>query len=125
MTGDGSGIAATLATWVAGGLELGGLTVLVLGVVLTTIRFMGRGFGGQGWGEAHGRYRADLGRAILTGLELLVAADIAGTVAAPLDIRNVAALGLVVLIRTFLSFALSVEINGRWPWQGEGIPSSR
>jgi uncharacterized membrane protein len=86
----------------------------------TTATFLHRGAAGENWGGAYRRYRADLGRAILLGLELLVAADIAGTVAAPLDLRNIAALALVVLIRTFLSFSLEVEINGRWPWQGAG-----
>ena len=50
-------------------------------------------------------------------LELLVAADIVATVTAPLSVESLAALGLVVLIRTFLSFSLEVEIKGRWPWR--------
>ena len=59
----------------------------------------------------------------MLGLELLVAADIVGTVAAPLDLASIGALGLVVLIRTFLSFSLEVEIKGRWPWrEGEERP---
>lgn len=106
------------AEWIAEGLEAAGLLVLVAGVLATSAVFLRRGFG-TGWGVAYPRYRADLGRAILVGLELLVAADIAGTVAAPLDLQNIAALALVVLVRTFLSFSLEVEINGRWPWQGE------
>jgi uncharacterized membrane protein len=108
------------AEWIAQGLEAAGLAVLVLGALATTGMFLRRGVAERDWGGAYGRYRADLGRAILLGLELLVAADIAGTVAAPLDLRNIAALGIVVLIRTFLSFSLEVEINGRWPWQGTG-----
>jgi uncharacterized membrane protein len=87
-------------------------------VLVTTALFLRRGVATRGWTEAYQRYRADLGRAILLGLELLVAADIAGTVAAPLDLQNIGALALVVLIRTALSFSLEVEINGRWPWQG-------
>jgi uncharacterized membrane protein len=58
-----------------------------------------------------------LGQAILLGLEFLVAADIIGTVAVDPTFRNVGILGAVVAIRTFLSFALEVEIQGRWPWQ--------
>lgn len=62
-------------------------------------------------------YRGDLGRAILLGLEFLVAADIVGTVVVDPTFAHLGVLGLIVLIRTALSFALEVEINGRWPWQ--------
>jgi uncharacterized membrane protein len=117
-----SGPIGVAAEWIAQGLEAAGLLVLVAGAVATSAIFLRRGLAAGGWAEAYGRYRADLGRAILLGLELLVAADIAGTVAAPLDLRNIAALGVVVLIRTFLSFSLELEINGRWPWQGAGPP---
>jgi uncharacterized membrane protein len=54
------------------------------------------------------------------GLELLVAADIVGTVVAPLHLGTIAALGLVVVIRTVLSLSIEVEINGRWPWRMGG-----
>ncbi len=60
-----------------------------------------------------------LGRALLLGLEILVAADIVRTVALEATLQSVAVLGLLVLIRTFLSWALVVEIEGRWPWQPE------
>jgi uncharacterized membrane protein len=60
-----------------------------------------------------------LGRALLLGLEILVAADIIRTVALEATLESVAVLGLLVLIRTFLSWALVVEIEGRWPWQPE------
>jgi uncharacterized membrane protein len=59
-----------------------------------------------------------LGRALLLGLEILVAADIVRTVALEATLESVVVLGLLVLIRTFLSWALVVEIEGRWPWQG-------
>jgi len=61
--------------------------------------------------------RLRLGRGILLGLELLIAADIIHTVAVDLTFKSVGVLAVVVLIRTFLSFALEVELNGRWPWQ--------
>ncbi len=61
--------------------------------------------------------RQRLGRAILLGLELLVAADIINTVGVDPTLRSVAVLGGVVMIRTFLSFSLEVEIEGRWPWR--------
>ncbi len=113
------------AEWITAGLEAAGIAAIVIGVVVTTAVFLRDGLraGGGAWEDAYERYRADLGRAILLGLELLVAADIVGTVAAPLDLRSVAALGLIVLIRTFLSFSLEVEIKGRWPWrEGEARP---
>jgi uncharacterized membrane protein len=62
-------------------------------------------------------YRQNLGRAILLGLELLVAGDIIKTVAVSPTLQNMAVLGAIVIIRTFLSFSLELEINGRWPWQ--------
>lgn len=63
------------------------------------------------------RYRVVLGKTLLVGLELLVAADIINTVTADLTLTNLAALGGLVLVRTFLGWTLSVEIEGRWPWQ--------
>ena len=70
--------------------------------------------------QSEGAYRAlkvHLGKALLLGLEILVAADIVRTVALEATLQSVAVLGLLVLIRTFLSWALVVEIEGRWPWQ--------
>ena len=63
------------------------------------------------------RYRHFLGQWLLLGLELLVAADVIRTVALDLNLEGVVSLGLLVLIRTFLSWALIVEMEGRWPWQ--------
>jgi len=68
-------------------------------------------------------YRQSLGRSILLGLELLVAADIVRTVAVHPTLESVAILGGIVLIRTFLSFSLEAEISGRWPWQ-KRVPDS-
>jgi uncharacterized membrane protein len=64
-------------------------------------------------------YRQLLGRSILLGLELLVAADIIRTVAVTPTFQSVGVLAVIVLIRTFLSFSLELEITGRWPWQKE------
>jgi len=68
-------------------------------------------------GEAYRVFREQLGRSILLGLEFLVAADIIRTVAVTPDARSVAVLGGIVLIRTFLSFSLQLEVTGYWPWQ--------
>ena len=67
--------------------------------------------------KAVGNLRSSLGRAILLGLEFLVAADIINTVAVQPTLGSVAVLAGIVAIRTFLSFSLETEIEGRWPWQ--------
>ena len=72
----------------------------------------------EGPGEAvYSAIRADLGRGILLGLELLIAADIIGTVVVEPTLANLAVLGGIVLIRTFLSFALEAELRGHLPWR--------
>ena len=63
-----------------------------------------------------------MGRAILLGLEFLVAADIIHTIAVDPTFTSVGVLSIVVLVRTFLSFTLDVELEGRWPWQQQRAP---
>jgi len=65
------------------------------------------------------RYKRSLGRALLLCLEILVAADIVRTIALDTTLASVIALGLLVVIRTFLSWSLVLEIEGRWPWRVE------
>ena len=101
---------------VATALELFGVAVIVASVLLTTIKFA-YDLAGESRKEAYDGYRANLGRGILLGLELLVGADIIATVTAPLTWESVGLLGVIVLIRTFLSFSLETEIEGVWPWQ--------
>jgi uncharacterized membrane protein len=98
------------------GLVIDGLGVLaiVLGILLATLRFAA---GTRREGNSYRQYRQDLGRGILLGLEFLVAADIIRTVAVTPTLQGVLILGLIVLIRTFLSIGLQVEVEGRWPWQ--------
>ncbi|TAJ96197.1 MAG: DUF1622 domain-containing protein [Reyranella sp.] len=67
--------------------------------------------------DAYHGLRADLGRSMLLGLEFLVIADIIGTVAIEPTLYNLAVLAVIVAIRTLLSFALELEVSGRWPWQ--------
>ena len=67
--------------------------------------------------SAYRRLRNLSARILLLGLELLVAADIVRTVALEPSLESVAVLGLLVVIRTLLSWSLIVEIEGRWPWQ--------
>ena len=70
--------------------------------------------------DSYDRFRRQLGRAILLGLEFLVAADIIRTVAEIPSLEKVTVLAIIVVIRTFLSFTLEVEISGQWPWQKKG-----
>jgi uncharacterized membrane protein len=100
----------------AHGLEVAGVAIIAGGIALATLWFVRDGRAAA-WRDAYERYRANLGRGILLGLELLVGADIIGTITAPLTFQSVGLLGVVVLIRTFLSFSLETEIEGCWPWQ--------
>ena len=92
-----------------------GVLVIVVGALLSTYRFLFRRQ--EGPANSYRLYRQDLGRAILLGLEFLVAGDIIRTVAVAPTLDNVMILGLIVLIRTFLSMALQLEVEGRLPWQ--------
>lgn len=67
--------------------------------------------------QAYRQFRVRLGKALQLGLEILVAADIVRTIALDPTLGNVAVLGILVLIRTFLSWSLFVELEGRWPWK--------
>ena len=100
----------------ATGLEAVGAGAIVLGAAFATLMFVWESLRLRQKGAYQG-YRMRLGRSILLGLELLVAADIIHTVAVELTFRSLAVLAAVVLIRTFLSFSLEVELEGRWPWQ--------
>ncbi|RHW17667.1 DUF1622 domain-containing protein [Sphingomonas gilva] len=100
----------------AAALELFGVAVILVSVLLATAKFAGDAARGARK-TAYDRYRANLGRGILLGLELLVGADIIATVTAPLTLESVGLLAMIVLIRTFLSFSLETEIEGTWPWR--------
>jgi uncharacterized membrane protein len=110
-------IFSTVAHVVAKGIEIVGIGIIVTGAALASAVFLREWSRGREFSKTYRRYRERLGQAILLGLEFLVAADIIGTVAVDPTFRNVGILGAIVAIRTFLSFALEVEIQGRWPWQ--------
>lgn len=107
----------TVAHRVAMVIEAAGILVIVLGATIASGRFLRDWLRERSLEGPYQAYRGNLGRAILLGLELLVAADIVGTVVVAPTFENLGVLGLIVLIRTVLSFALEVEINGHWPWQ--------
>ena len=98
-------------------LELVGVAIILGGIVLATGTFLRDGARTRDWRSAYPRYRSDIGRGILLGLELLVGADIISTITAPLTFESVGLLAAIVVIRTFLSFSLETEIEGCWPWQ--------
>jgi uncharacterized membrane protein len=98
-------------------VEIAGVAVLLLGALFAASAFAWRLMQRVSLEDAYHALRADLGRAILLGLELLVIADIIGTVAVEPTLQNLAVLGVIVVIRTFLSFTLELEVSGRWPWQ--------
>ncbi len=104
-------------------MDVVGVAVMVVGAVVSIpMAFTGRGVRTGEAGEKMTPYRAYrqlLGRSILLGLELLVAADIIRTVAVTPTFESVGVLAIIVVIRTFLSFSLELEITGRWPWQKE------
>lgn len=106
---------------IARGVEILGILTLVLGLAMALVRAGLALAGGRGGEEGYRIVRTVFGRSILLGLEFLVAADIIRTVAVQPSLQNVAVLGLIVLIRTFLSFSLEVEIDGRWPWRRAGL----
>lgn len=103
-------------------MDFAGVAVMVIGAVVS-IPMAVRGFQPKRLPEGaeplsvYRSYRQLLGRSILLGLELLVAADIIRTVAVTPTYESVGVLAIIVLIRTFLSFSLELEITGRWPWQ--------
>jgi uncharacterized membrane protein len=109
--------------WVARVIEITGIAIIVVGAVAATFTYL-RQQGSIGGDEPYHQYRSSLGRSILLGLEFLVAADIIGTVAIEPTLNSLAVLAGIILIRTFLSFSLEVEIEGRWPWQ-KGQPGAR
>jgi uncharacterized membrane protein len=105
---------------IATSIEIAGVGIIVISALVAAGLYLRHGLATRAWGNAYKGFRANLGRGILLGLELLVAADIIGTVAVTPNFENLGVLAVIVLIRTFLSFSLEVEIEGRWPWQRAG-----
>lgn len=97
-------------------IESVGVLVIVLGSCYSSYIFISS-YRSLPAGVAYKTYRRQLGRAIILGLEFLIAGDIIRTVVVADTILNVAVLGLIILIRSFLSLTLHLEVEGRWPWQ--------
>ncbi len=94
-----------------------GVAILGIGILVATIMFLPSLFKPAQLVDAIGAFKVRIGRAMLLALEVLIAADIVKTVALEPTLENMATLGLLVIVRTFLSWALSLEIEGHWPWQ--------
>ena len=97
------------------GIEIFAVAVIVISFIYATGRFLVHLW--QQLDEAYTRYKLMLGRSLLLGLEFLVAADVIRTVALEPTLSNIGILGVLVVIRTFLSWSLVVEMEGHWPWQ--------
>ncbi len=101
--------------YVARGIEVAGVLAIVLGIAIGLVRYIFTLQGVQP--RSYKMLRQQLGKAILLGLEILVAGDIIGTVVTEPTMYKVLTLGVIVLIRTFLSFSLEVELEGKLPWK--------
>jgi uncharacterized membrane protein len=95
-----------------------GVFIVAAGMVVATVRLVSRlRDRAHETGSYYSLYRQDVGRAILLGLEFLIAGDIIRTVVVAPTLQNVVVLGMIVLIRTFLSLSLQLEIEGKLPWR--------
>jgi uncharacterized membrane protein len=109
----------TTVDWAASLFEVAGTFAMAFGALIAAVRaFRDRGSGGR---AAFKGFRNRLGHAIILGLEFLVAADILRTISTEPSLSQVAVLGGIVLIRTFLSFSLEIELEGRLPWQAQAL----
>jgi Predicted membrane protein len=103
-------------------IEVLGVGVIVVGIALATVEFVSQSLPGHGRskdreGPLNENLKKKVGWSVLLGLEILVAADIIRSVALSPTLIAIASLGLLVLVRTFLSWTIVLEIEGRWPWQ--------
>lgn len=105
-------------------IEVAGILIMVGGVLLASWVMGREWWAGNRFETLYRDYRSNLGRAIMLGLEVLIVADIVGTVAVTPSMENLKVLGFIILIRTFLSFALEIEINGYWPWRKKELETS-
>jgi uncharacterized membrane protein len=111
-------IAVVHRAWIevaADGIEGLAVFIIVIAMVYGTVKYLIE-FARRAE-DSYENYRRQLAQALLLGLELLVAADVIRTVTLDPTMQNVLILAVLVLVRTFLSWSLVVEMKGRWPWQ--------
>jgi uncharacterized membrane protein len=99
-------------------IEVLAVAIMLVSILVGTAKWLLQS--GRQLEKTYERYRVALGKAMLVGLEILVAADIIRTVALESTLTNIATLAALVVVRTFLGWSLSVEVEGRWPWQKPG-----
>jgi uncharacterized membrane protein len=120
-----TGVEAVYLQWVGRGadtIEAIAVVLIVGYIFVATLNWLVRSLLRRQFTlEHYGSFRAALGRAILLGLEILIAADVVRTAALDPTLKNFEALGVLVVVRTFLSWSIVVEIEGRWPWQRRGV----
>lgn len=105
-------------------LDVVGVLIVAVGALLSVARFLLRSR--AEFSQSYRLLRENVGRAILLGLEFLIAGDIIRSVVVDPTLLNIVTLGLIVLIRTFLSMTLQLEVEGSWPWQRRsGIDDSK
>ena len=124
-----TGAEAIYRIWIGIGtsaIEALAVTVIVGYILIATLNWLAHALAQRRFAIEHYRsFRSTLGRAMLLGLEILVAADVVRTVVLEPTLRNYAALGLLVVIRTFLSWSTVLEIEGRWPWRSRASEGSK
>jgi len=114
-----------IVEWSAVGIEMLAIVLIVVAIASATVIYLYHlGQGSTAAAEHYLAYKHRLGRALLLCLEILVAADIVRTVALDSTIQSVLALGLLVLVRTFLSWSLILEVEGHWPWDVPPVEGS-
>lgn len=106
-----------IAEWSAALIEIIGIVLITFMAVMVMFYFLFGLVKGKPLAETYNIVRVLLGKGVLLGLEFLVAADIIHTVAVDLTFETAGVLAMIVLIRTFLSFTLEVELTGSWPWR--------
>jgi uncharacterized membrane protein len=106
-------IARDVSEWI----EIAAVTVIAVTVGVSIVVMARAALAGEGAAKAMWVFKQSFSQGVLLGLDLLIAADIIRTVTLEPTLGNVAALGLLVVVRTFLSWALVLEAEGRWPWQ--------
>jgi uncharacterized membrane protein len=120
----GEAVPATITRWVehaATGVELLAVVIIVAVILTATALYLFQVLAQRADAITYKNYRQQVARALLLGLEILVAVDVIRTVALKPTLQNVLVLGLLVMIRTFLGWSLVVEIEERWPWQSSRI----
>ncbi len=113
----------TCIEYVARFIEALAVLIMFVFIVVGTVQWIV--LSGRKLGKTYPNYRMRLGKSLLVGLELLLAADIIRTVALELTPLTIATLAALVLIRTFLCWTLTVEVEGRWPWQKKELIISK